>query len=299
MIDDLRSMAVFVAVVGEGSFRAAAKRLALSPSVVSHHVSQLEKRLGCALLYRTTRHLSLTDDGRVFHEACARAMEAAEEGLSSMVNRKLESTGRLRITCPALLAPGPFVADVLAFADAFPGVELQLDFDDERHSMVKEGYDVAIRIGWLEDSGLRACKLMVLRRVLCAAPALIARHTTPVHPNELQHWPWIHETMLPNFIDFTGPAAETCRVALRCRIATNHIQAARQMAVNSTGVLAALNVVVADDLLAGRLVELLPEWHMASPSAYAVWPANAARGSLVLRFVDFLQGRINQQGIDR
>ena len=294
MIDDLRSMAVFVAVVGEGSFRGAAKRLSLSPSVVSHHVSQLEKRLGCALLYRTTRHLALTDDGRVFHEACARAVEAAEEGLNSVVSRKLELTGRLRITCPALLAPGPFVADVLAFANAFPGVDLQLDFDDERHSMVKEGYDVAIRIGWLDDSALRARKLLTLRRVLCAAPALIGCHAPATHPNELSNWPWIQESMLPNFLDLTGPAQESRRILLRSRITTNHAQAARQLAVGGAGVLAALDFVVADDLSAGRLVALVPEWQTPSPSVYAVWPANASRGSLVLRFVDFLHARVTQ-----
>jgi DNA-binding transcriptional LysR family regulator len=299
MIDDLRSMAVFATVVGEGSFRGAAKRLALSPSVVSHHVSLLEKRLGCALLYRSTRHLSLTDDGRIFHEACARAVEAAEEGLNSVASRKLEVTGRLRVTCPAVLAPGPFVADVLAFADAFPGVALELDFDDERHSMVQEGYDLAIRIGWLENSGLRARKLLTLKRVVCAAPALIARHEAPANPTDLQTWPSIQVSMLPNFLDFTGPAEETCRVQLRSRISTNHAQAARQMALAGAGILTALDFMVADDLAAGRLVALLPEWQTASPSAYAVWPANAARGSLALRMVDFLQAQVDKLVADR
>lgn len=294
MIDDLRSMAVFAAVVGEGSFRGAAKRLGLSPSVVSHHVSQLEKRLGCALLYRSTRHLSLTDDGRVFHQACARAVEAAEDGLNSVASRKLELAGRLRITCPAVLAPGPFVDDMLAFADAFPAVELELGFDDERHAMVQEGYDVAIRIGWLEDSALRARKLMTLRRLICAAPALLARHDPPVDPAELQNWPWIQQSMLPNFLDFTSPADETRRVQLHSRITTNHVPAARQMAVAGAGLLSTLDFVVVDDLAAGRLIELLPEWQTASPSAYAVWPANAAKGSLVLRFVDFLYQRITR-----
>ena len=299
MIDDLRSMAVFATVVSEGSFRGAAKQLALSPSVVSHHVSQLEKRLGCALLYRSTRHLALTDDGRVFHEACARAVEAAEDGLNSVASRKLEVTGRLRVTCPAVLAPGPFVADVLAFVDAFPGVELQLDFDDERHNMVQEGYDVAIRIGWLEDSALRARKLLTVRRVVCAAPALIARHDAPANPDDLQGWPWIQQSMLSNFRDFTGPAEETCRVQLRSRITTNHAQAARQMALAGAGILTALDFVVEDDLAAGRLVALLPEWQTATPAAYAVWPANVAQGSLVLRFVDFLQQQVDEKFADR
>ena len=121
MIDDLRSMAVFATVVAEGSFRGAADRLGLSPSVISHHVSRLEKRLDCALLYRSTRRLSLTDDGRVFHASCARALEAAEEGLNSVAHRQTE-VGRApaRGCARPVLSNGPFVDDVLAFAEAFP-----------------------------------------------------------------------------------------------------------------------------------------------------------------------------------
>ena len=161
--------------------------------------------------------------------------------------------------------------------------------------MVQEGYDVAIRIGWLEDSALRARQLFTLRRVVCAAPGLIARHAPPANPADLQTWPWLQESMLPTFLDFTGPAEESCRVQLRSRITTNHVQAARQMALAGAGLLAALDIVVADDLAAGGLVALLPEWQTATPAAYAVWPANVVQGSLALRFVDFLQQRVDER----
>jgi|APTNR8051073442_1049403.scaffolds.fasta_scaffold01691_2 DNA-binding transcriptional LysR family regulator len=293
MIDDLRSMAVFATVVAERSFRGAAARLGLSPSVISHHVSRLEKRLDCALLYRSTRRLSLTDDGRVFHAACARALDAAEEGLNSVANRQSELAGRLRIGAPAMLASGPFVSDILAFADAFPAVELELFLDDDRKNQIEAGFDVSIRIGWLEDSALRARQLLSVRRRLCAAPRLVERMGEPQHPADLMNWPWVQETMLARFVDFTGPKDATYRVPTTGRLSTNHAETAKRFALAGAGALASIDLLVAEDLAAGRLVELLPDWSLPSVGVYAVWPANVSRNSLSARFVDFLHTQIS------
>lgn len=205
MLDELRSMAVFATVVREGSFRAAAKQLQLSTSVVSHHVTQLERRLGCALLYRTTRKLSLTPDGEHFFEACSRSIDAAQEGLERIQTLRKTMAGRLRVGAPAILAQGPFARDVQVFAQAHPAVDLELLFTDERQNQVAESIDVAIRIGWLEDSTLRARKLFEVRRVLCAAPALLADHPPIRTPADLCALPWIASTALPDFLDLSSP----------------------------------------------------------------------------------------------
>lgn len=293
MIDDLRSMAVFATVVAEGSFRGAATRLGLSPSVISHHVSRLETRLGCALLYRSTRRLSLTDDGRVFHDACARALEVAEDGLNSVANRQSEVSGCLRIGAPAMLASGPFVDDVLAFAQAFPAVELELCLDDERKNQIEAGFDVSIRIGWLKDSALRARQLFTVQRRLCAAPQLIERLGMPKHPADLVSWPWVYETMLPRFVDFSGPQDASFRVPVSGRLSTNHAETAKRFALSGAGAFASLDFFVSEELSSETLVELLPDWQLSSAGVYAVWPNNVTRHSLSMRFVDFLHTRIN------
>ncbi|TVO66807.1 LysR family transcriptional regulator [Denitromonas ohlonensis] len=293
MIDDLRSMAVFATVVAEGSFRKAAARLGLSPSVISHHVSRLEKRLDCALLYRSTRRLSLTDDGRVFHAACARALDAAEEGLNSVANRQTELAGRLRIGAPALLASGPFVSDVLAFTEAHPAVALELCLDDDRKNQIEAGFDVTIRIGWLQDSALRARQLFSVKRHVCAAPELVKRMGTPKHPADLMNWPWVLETMLPRFVDFTGPKDTVYRVPMSGHLSTNHGATAKRFALAGAGAFASIDLLVADALADGRLVELLPDWQLSSAGVYAVWPANASRNSLSMHFVDFVHARVN------
>ncbi|MEN9384556.1 MAG: hypothetical protein RL323_1699 [Pseudomonadota bacterium] len=184
MLDELRSMAVFATVVREGTFRAAAKQLQLSTSVVSHHLTQLERRLGCALLYRTTRKLSLTPDGEHFFEACSRAIDAAQEGLQRIQTQQKTLAGRLRIGAPAILAQGPFVRDVHAFATAHPAVDLELLFTDERQNQVADSIDVVVRIGWLEDSTLRARNAPCGLRNACFVGPLPAG-SGPVGPERL------------------------------------------------------------------------------------------------------------------
>ena len=188
--------------------------------------------------------------------------------------------------------PGPFVDDVLAFAEAFPLVDIELCLDDERRNQIEAGFDVAIRMGWLEDSGLRARQLFTMRRRLCAAPQLIERLGMPQHPVDLVSWPWVQEIMLPGFIDLTGPKKEVYRIPLSGRMSSNQGATAKRFAVAGTGAFAAIEFLVAAELASGSLVEMLPDWHLASPGVYAVWPANTSRNSVSMHFVDFLHARV-------
>lgn len=282
---------MFAMVVREGSFRAAAKQLQLSTSVVSHHVTQLERRLGCALLYRTTRKLSLTPDGEHFFEACSRTIDAAQEGLDRIQVQQKTLAGRLRIGVPAILAQGPFVRDVIAFAQTHPSVDLELLFTDERQNQVADSIDVAIRIGWLEDSTLRARKLFEVRRLLCAAPSLLDQCPPVTSPADLAGLPWIASTALPGFLDFSSPDGDIQRVNCSSRIMVNSGIAARELAVGGVGVFVALDFFVRPHIARGELVTLLDSWALTCPSFYAVWPNNVARSALAKRFVDHLVER--------
>lgn len=297
MLDDLRSMAVFAAVVKEGSFRRAGQQLQLSASVVSHHVARLEKRLNCALLYRTTRKLSLTNDGEAFYQACARAVQAADDGLNQLHQRKDLLTGRLRLGVPALLAQGPFIEDIRAFAMEFPGVELELLFSDERRNQVEDGVDVSIRIGWLADSGLRAKLLFEVERLLCASPALVASSLDGgevVTPDDLQRLPWIQAGGMPGYVDLIGPDGEARRIACPSKLRVNSGTASRELALVGAGAIEVLEFMVREPLASGQLQRLLPTWRMQSAGVYAVWPSNVTRGALAQRFVDFLSQRLAQ-----
>ncbi len=191
MLDQLRQIAIFAKTVDHGSFRAAARTLRLSPSVVSHHVTQLEQQLGTALIYRTTRKLSLTPDGERLLVSARAMIDAAETGLQMISDQTREPSGVLRVTAPAVMAQSKLVDQLADFAIAFPKVELSLDFSDVRRELIGDGFDVAIRMGWLKDSSLMARKLFDVQRRLIASPAYLETRAAPERPQDLSDWDWL------------------------------------------------------------------------------------------------------------
>ena len=288
-------MAVFASVVREGSFRGAGRQLGLSASVVSHHVAQLEKRLGHALLYRSTRKLALTAEGEGFFESCARAVDAAQEGLNRLQANQKALVGRLRVAAPALLAYGPFLQDVWSFAQVHPGVRLELQFTDEPAHPIQAAIDVSIRIGGLEDSSMRARKLFEVDQVICATPSLLSAHPPVKRPTDLTRLPWIGSTTLPGFLDLKtdGPSPHQ-RIGLSSHILVDNGAAARSLALAGAGALLTLDFFVAQALANGTLMRLLPSWQLPRTGFYAVWPNNVTRGALASRFVEFLYQKVGQ-----
>ena len=291
MIDELRALAVFARTVETGSFRAAARELGLSPSVVSHHVSQLEARLGVALLYRSTRRLSLTDDGRRLFESAQSAMQAAERGLNAIAGRSTEPAGRLSITVPGFFARTALVDDLAAFAQAHPKVELAINFTDEKRDLIRDGIDLAIRVGALKDSALKSKKLSLLKRKLVAAPSFVAAYKKPRQPTDLDTWEWIGLAMRPDSKTMVSKTGATQRIRFTPRVTVDSIDAACRLAVAGLGLTTPPAFLAEDEIRAGRLVELLPGWEVEPLGVYAVWPQNAGRESLTMRLLRFLDAR--------
>ncbi|QEL54487.1 LysR family transcriptional regulator [Chromobacterium paludis] len=288
MIDELRALAVFAKTVETGSFRAAARALRLSPSVVSHHVSQLEGKLGAALLYRSTRKLSLTPDGQALYQHAQAMLQAAESGLNALAGRAAEPAGSLSVTLPAFFARHPLVERLADFAQRHPKVELTLDFSDEKRDLIRDGIDLAIRIGELPDSALKSRRLLDMPRITVAAPSLLAERAAPQTPAALADWPWLGIRMRPNRKTLSLSAGETQTFAFQPRLTVNNIDAACRLAIAGCGLATPPAFLVEDDIAAGRLANVLPEWQVETLGVYAVWPANAARESLTLRLLDHL-----------
>lgn len=291
MIDELRAMAVFAKTVETGSFRAAAKALGLAPSVVSHHVARLEARLGVALLYRSTRRLSLTHDGEHLFASAQTMLAAAEHGLNAIVQRAVEPAGRLSLSVPAMLARDRLTADLAAFANAHRKIELSIRFSDRPHDVVREGIDLAIRIGDLADSGLKSKRLFVLERTLVAAPALLAAVAQPAEPADLAGWDWIGLTMRPNSKTLINADGDIRRISFSPRVVVDSIEAVCQLAIAGVGLATPPASLVAEDLRTGRLVQPLPGWVPDALGVYALWPANAPREGLTFRLLRFLNER--------
>lgn len=290
-MDDLRRMVIFSLVVESGSFAAAARGLGIARSAVSRHISLLEKSIGARLLNRTTRSLSLTEAGETYYESCARIVAEARQATERVSQLQEEPRGHLKVAGPVSLGSQrimrPLVEDFMA---RYPSLTVELSLDDRIVDMVSGGFDVSIRVGWLPDSSLVARKLADAPRYLCASADYVARHGAPQTPAQLSDHEFIILTLLPahHHLILKKHGKES-RVRLTGRIKTNSVIAARSLLLEGAGILALPNFQVAEDIQAGRLVRLLPDYDCGSAGVYAVYQNREFQQAKVRLFADFLQ----------
>lgn len=292
-MDKLRSMEILVAVVDQGSFTAAAETFRISPVMVGKHIRQLEERLGTRLLARTTRRQSLTEIGRQYVEQCRQILAqiaAAETGAEAM---RATPRGKLKITAPVSFGSeciAPLMADYLA---AYPDVSLELNLNDRMADLVEEGFDAAIRIGALEDSGMVARPLRPYAMVICASPAYLAKHGTPRTPDDLAR----HECV--DFLQWSrhmrwrlsGREARHDGVTPESRFRSNNGQALRMAALHGFGIVMQAEILLAGDIAAGRLVPLLADYVPAPRLMHLLYPRDRQPTPKLTTFIDFLLER--------
>ncbi|MEJ6390296.1 LysR family transcriptional regulator [Gymnodinialimonas ulvae] len=290
MIDKLRMMAIFQAVAEAGSFRAAAKRLNLSPSVISHHISQFEAQLGVPLLYRSTRRMSLTDAGRDLLGASQRMSTAAVEGLAALERRKRNPSGRLRLTSNTAAAHHPYSEIWTRFARAYPDIQLEMHFSDARVPLEGSGFDVAIRgtSSGLDDSSYHARKLGQLRLCMFCSPDYARARPAPRDIDDLADWGRIEYLPVPWQVLATSEAGDVPKTTPRVVQSFDNFTMARAFVEAGLGFMVETLPLVMEDLRTGRLVQILPERPLKHIEAFAVYPANAGRDSLARLLVDFL-----------
>lgn len=290
MIDQLRLMAIFQAVAETGSFRGAAKKLNLSPSVISHHVTQLEGQLGLPLLYRSTRRMSLTEAGRDLLLASQRMSEAAQEGLTAVNRRVKDPAGRLSITLNTSSAHHPWAELHLRFARTYPKVQLLMNFTDEMVPLEGSMFDLALRgsnVG-LNDSSYKARKLGSAELCLFATPDYVHRRAPLTSVDDLGTWDLIRHIDVPwerlmTTVDGVSPTVEP-RVKASC----DSFMMAKNFVLDGQGFMAELYPIVANDFRSGRLVRLLPDLKLRPLEVYAVYPANTPKDGLAHIYIDFI-----------
>ncbi|MEM7721518.1 MAG: LysR family transcriptional regulator [Pseudomonadota bacterium] len=288
MIEHLRQMAVFAQVVDHGSFRGAAKALGLAPSRISETVSDLEDYLGTTLLNRTTRKVALTNEGRIFYVHVVDMLRSAEAGLDELNSRSLEPVGALRVSLPAFLTSGPLSKAVADFAKLHPNVAFSIAYTDHRMGLIEEGFDLNIRVGWLDDSSMMSRKLAEGTRMLVAGTGYAGRRLTPKRPADLEDWDWIRYQQRGDKTEFTGPEGSVESVTGNAQIEVDSIDSVFYFATQNMGVTILPSFLAQRGIDNGELVELLPEWRLRDLGIYAVWPDNSRRESLTLLFVRFL-----------
>lgn len=290
MIDKLRSIAIFATVIDQGSFRAAALTLGLAPSRVSEVVSQLEKDLGVTLLYRSTRQLSLTHEGRQLKDAAKNMLDAVETGLDAISPLSKEPSGAIKVTAPAFVTQTELMDDFARFASTYPKVDLDFHFSDRPSDVIRDGFDVAIRAGWLNDSDLMVRTIGHVDRFLVASPGYFEARSAPSDPSDLEDWDWIRFVMRSDQAELTSREGQVVKVFGKSSISVNSASALYEFSVRGLGLTAIPENLACRGFDRGELVHVLPEWTMAPLGLHAIWPNQSRRENLTTLFVRFLAG---------
>jgi DNA-binding transcriptional LysR family regulator len=288
-MDRFQEMRVFVAVVDAGSFVGAADALGLSKAAVSRIVSELEQRLAVRLLHRTTRRLSLTDEGEVFVVRSRELLSGVQEAEAEISERSGQAVGVLKVSAPfsyGVLRLAPLWGRFMA---AHPQIELEVMLSDRFVDLVDEGFDIAVRIARLTSSSLVSRRLSATRMVLCASPRYLRQHGRPRHPSELASHAVLAYSLLAagDAWEFEGPGG-IVPVKVHPRMRSNSGDVCRAVALAHQGIVYQPSFLVGEDLAAGRLVRVLPEYSSPELGVYAVYPSRKHLLPKVRLLIDFL-----------
>lgn len=291
-LPDLEAWAIFASVVEHRSFSGAADAIGLSKATISKAVTRLEAHLGQSLFHRTSRRLTLTENGRVLAEHAARILGEANTAEEAARDAAVAPTGLIRVAAPmtlGLLYLTDLVADFIA---AHPGIEIDLQLSDAKVDIVAEGFDIAVRIANLPDSSLRARRLGPVSAHVVVAPAYLAQHGTPKHPAQLGEHACLAYTNLSGPWRFTGPdgAEVTVRPAgpFRANSGDALLPALRQ----GLGIAVLPDFIVGRDLAAGTLVAILDDWHTPPVALHLMTPPGNLRPARVEALITFLSDRL-------
>jgi len=292
-VNRIEDFQAFAAVIENGSLTAAARQLGRSLQAVSRSLAAIERDVGVELVHRTTRRLSPTDAGLAFHRRLGAALAEIEAAKLETSNRRADATGRLRISGSNAFAPLYIVPALPAFLKAHPKVEIDLALSDSYVDLVGEGFDVAIRIGQLPDSSLKARLLANSRRVVFSAPSYFAQHGRPRRPEDLAHHDCIVRTSAregnawPFQVD---GRIKTVKVAGRFQ--TSGAMAANAAAVEGLGIANAPLWQVRPLIDRGDAELVLTRFEPAPVPIHAVWPATRLPPAKTTMFVEFLAARL-------
>ncbi|HSC69075.1 MAG TPA: LysR family transcriptional regulator [Cellvibrio sp.] len=265
-------MALFAMVVRHGSFSAASRALNLATSVLSSAVSQLEQELDVRLLNRTTRSLSLTEAGQLYHEKCVEMLAAAEVADELVAGGVGEIAGRLRISAASDTAQKIVFPALAPLARKHPKLLLDITVDDRIVDMTTQAIDLSIRSGWLRDSSLVARKLADLHEVLVAAPDYLRRFGVPDSPDSLREHRIVGFSRFaePTTLTFKNAAGDSARVMIKPSAMTDNVAMLRDFVVQGFGLSRMPSYMVQRELASGELALLLPDWALPGAGIYAV-----------------------------
>jgi DNA-binding transcriptional LysR family regulator len=287
---DLSSeLSFFYTLAKSGSLTATARELNLTPPAVSKRLAQLEARLGVRLLNRTTRRVSLTEEGELYYREAARILSDIQQLEQTVTSRRAVPRGLVRVNATFGFGHRCLAPVISKFVRQYPEVRVQLQLTDKPINLADEGYDIGIRLGRLEDASLIARRIASNRQLLVAAPGYLERHGTPKHPNELAK----HDCLVIRENDAYGVwkfanKSESVTVRVSGTLASNNGEVVRNWALEGHGIVLRSEWDLADHLQRGKLVEVLPQWRGPDADIHAVFPQRLHLSAKVRVLIDFL-----------
>ena len=295
-MDRLTALNVFRHIAEVGSFAEAGRQLSLSPSAVSKNVGELEAHLGTRLINRTTRRLHLTEAGRLYLAHVVRILDDLEDADRALGPLQQMPTGTLRISAPMSVTLTCLSTALASFLTRYPELTLDVDLDDRRVDIVREGYDLAIRgVDALEDSSLIARRLTTISHVVCAAPSYFAIYGVPEEPGDLTKHDCIRYSLSghADLWEFRK-GNQTERVAIKGRYRVSSSLAIRDALLAGFGISLIPYLYVRENLEQGRLQAVLADWAPVESTLYAVYPSRQYLPPKLRVFLDFLVERFSQ-----
>ncbi|WP_204354322.1 LysR family transcriptional regulator [Pseudomonas putida] len=284
-VDKLNAMAVFVRVVERGSFSAVARELQTSQPTISKVLRALETELGGKLIARSTRKLSLTDEGQRYYNECRHILAAVDAAEHSFQSGRESIAGPLRIGSSVSFGRLQIAPRLAQFLNDHPNVQIDLQLSDQNQELVSEGLDVTFRIGTLNDSGLIARHVGTTHRVTVAAPQYLARHGQPRTPEDLKQ----HNCLLFNLLSSQNLwTYEGHEVRIKGNAQSNNSEAIREMVLGGLGIALSPVWLFSEDLKDGRVIAILQDYVAQSLPIYAVSPANRRQSARIKAFVDYM-----------
>ena len=299
-MDRLTEMEAFATVVDQGGFTDAAKKMGISKSAVSKHVSSLEARLGARLLNRTTRRVSPTEIGLAYYDRARRVLNDAGEADALVTSMQSAPSGLLRISVATDFGVNHLSLVLGDFLSEFPDITVNMVLNNRYVELISEGFDMAVRIGELEDSSLRARKLTDTTRRMIASPNYFKEHGRPEKIDDLNEHKLLHYSNAANSAvwKLTAPSGERRQVRTAGWLTVNDGQSLLNACIGGLGIAYLPSFLYADAMKKGLVVEAIPDLPVDTQGIYAVYPPGRFTQPKVRAFIDFLVHEFADKGPD-
>ena len=292
-MSELEEVRTFIQLVDSGSATRAAAVRGVAVSGISRRMKDLETRLGVKLLQRSTRSMQLTVEGQIYYDRCVGILAELEAAEAEITDQSKSLQGVLRIAAPLSFGVSHLSPALSAFMHTHPEISVELDLSDKRVDLIEDGFDLAIRIGVLEDSTLKARKLVDVQYVVCAAPGFFQKSGYPDKPKDLQGLPGLCYGNLHNSSvwKFVAPNGKSGRVTVNKRLTSTNGDSLREAAISGLGILCEPSFIVHAAVKKKLLRPVLTNYKWFGASVYAVYPDSRFLSLKSRRFIDFLVDR--------